>query len=297
MTWRRIILSQSSHSSHLLHFIRRSVPPLSSMPNGNKVWVMIAFSSLAWIFSIAATGQCTFMKRVVEYSLKESEAKHPLFHESRGVGFYGWEAASQCYNYAINGKEPTFDSVYSAARAFTGVADSIGGIALIGALFTSCFPANKAIFRVLAVLLLVVSFFEMLSLILFASTLCKDASFFSYALEKDEPVPSTEDDQVTSSCSMGPGSALAATSACFYFIAGIAARLVRPPKDGEMGTIASMDRLDDTLEPEDDTILTPTKASSNGVDRDDDHDDDDDDDDHNRNDDDLDDGDSASGWE
>lgn len=253
--------------------------------------MVIALSSLAWIFSVTATGQCTFMKRVVEYSLKESDVKHPLFHESRGVGFWGWEAAGQCYNYAIGGKEPTFDSVYSAARAFTGVADSIGGVAMIGAWFTSCFPADKAKFRVLAVVLLVVSFFEMLSLILFASTLCKDASFFIYALEKDEVVPRAEDDRVTSSCNMGPGSALASTSACFYFIAGIAARLVRPPKDGEMGTIASMERLDDTLEP-DDTILTPTKASRNGADGDED---DGEDEDRNGSDGGLDDGDS--GWE
>jgi len=264
-----------------------------SMPNGSKVWIVIAFSSLAWIFSVTATGTCTFMKRAVEYSLKEGDVKHPLFHESRGVGFWGWEFADQCYSYTIGVKEPNFDSVYGAARAFTGVADAVGGIAIIGAWFTSCFPADKAKFRVLAVLLLVVSFFEMLSLILFASTLCKDASFFSYGLSENEAVPSTEDDRVTSTCSMGPGSALAATSACFYFLAGIAARLVRPPKDGEMGTITSMERLDDTLEPEDDTILTPTKASSHGLDRDDDDDDDDDDD--NDNDGDLDDGDS--GWE
>lgn len=37
-------------------------------------------------FSIAATGQCTFMKRVVEYSLKESEAKHPCFMKVEGWG-------------------------------------------------------------------------------------------------------------------------------------------------------------------------------------------------------------------
>lgn len=242
------------------------------MPNGSKVWIVIAFSSLAWIFSVAATGTCTFMKRAVEYSLKEGDVKNPLFHDSPGVGFWGWELADQCYSYTIGGKEPNFDSVYGAARAFTGVADFFGGIAIIGAWFTACFPADKAKFRVLAVLLLVVSFFEMLSLILFASTLCQDASFFSYGLSEDEAIPSTKDGRVTSSCSMGPGSALAATSACFYFLAGIAARLVRPPKDAEMGTIASMERLDDTLEPEDDTILTPTRAYNHGVDRDDDGD-------------------------
>ena len=124
------------------------------MPNGSKVWIVIAFSSLAWIFSVAATGTCTFMKRAVEYSLKEGDVKNPLFHDSPGVGFF---SADQCYSYTIGGKEPNFDSVYGAARAFTGVADFFGGIAIIGAWFTACFPADKAKFRVLAVLLLVVS--------------------------------------------------------------------------------------------------------------------------------------------
>ena len=226
-----------------------------SHPNGPWMWAIVCLASLAWIFSLAGTSKCSFLERrsnVGQFA--------PILAQTVGVGFWGWEHDGDCYSYEIGGRTPDFDSAFKFSRFMSGAADFFGGLAMVCALFTSCFPANVLMFKALAGAFHLVAFIEILVLVLFSSGVCKDEDFFQYGYEGTPLLLSS-----STGCGMAAGGGLAIASSVFYFLAGnmsyLVSEFVRQRTASDLDTIDNAKEWDD--DGEDDTAENGVNTTGN----------------------------------
>lgn len=182
--------------------------------------------------------QCSFAKWKVPSATSESS----LPFVPSGVGFWGFEAVGgTCFSYVFDGAgvgSPPHDTAYAVARAFTGIADAIGGLAMASLWSSVCFPSPTATYRKVGCVLLFAMACDACSMAILASSVCRP-DFFDYA------VPGMGEALGTGAgCTFGGGMMYAAIACAFWLFAGLSCIMVGPPRDDNEDTVVASEGLE-----------------------------------------------------
>mmetsp|Transcript_32946 Transcript_32946/g.98097 ORF Transcript_32946/g.98097 Transcript_32946/m.98097 type:complete len:424 (-) Transcript_32946:109-1380(-) len=216
----------------MMNAVSRACP----RPNGNVIFVPVLLATIAWCFSIAATAQCSFVKRKIGSSLPISSADDLLLNAEQGIGFWGWETAGKCFSYTINGKKPEFDIMFKLSKALTGVSDIVGGFAMTALWTSTCLPVTPQRFRQYGCLIFVAMASEALTFLIMTSSVCS-GGFFSYAIEDTEKASKAP----VASCGIANGAIWAAMAALFWAFSACACMKMPSPKEEDDTLVAASD--------------------------------------------------------
>ena len=85
-----------------------------------------------------------------------------------------YDISDSCSAWTYDAASYFFDSAWEAARAFGIIANITSGISLLAAFLMSCMSFSRVLIRVFAGLMLLASISELLTFLVFASSVCKD---------------------------------------------------------------------------------------------------------------------------
>jgi hypothetical protein len=113
---------------------------------------------------------------------------------------------------------PWFDTNFNMAKASTFIANIFGGIGFFVVYIAICCPIEQGRLKLLAFCFFLATLFQGLTLLIFASNVCKEGFFASYfpSLNGQNPVLSNIVKSV--SCSLDTGSELAVSATVLYFV-------------------------------------------------------------------------------
>jgi Trk-type K+ transport system membrane component len=116
------------------------------------------------------------------------------------------------------------------AKASTFIANIFGGIGFFVVFIAICCPMEQSRLKMLACCFFLATLFQGLTLLIFASNVCKEGFFASYfpSLNGENPVLSNIVQSV--SCSLDTGSQLAVSATALYFVCILLVQTAVAPK-------------------------------------------------------------------
>jgi len=200
-------------------------PMLRKLPNGPWSALAVFIVLLAWLLSISSTGVCSYAQRNSSIRTGNNGTNisniGDVFFKDHGVGFWGWESSGSCLSFKIRNQDPSFDSAYKAATAFTILSNLFGGIIMVIMWLGMCFPITRAHFKKLGIALILVSIFSLIPVIAFLNSNICSPGFYEYILGERKSDFEPFKDLVSTSCKVGNGANLSIAAFFFYLLTGI----------------------------------------------------------------------------
>ena len=125
---------------------------------------------------------------------------------------------------------PWFDSNFVMAKVSTFLASIFGGIAFFTLWIALCCPMEQGRLKALACSFFMACLFQGLTLLIFASNVCKAGFFASYFPTLNGQNPVQSDIVQSVSCSLDTGSQLAVSATVLYFVCILLVQKAVPPK-------------------------------------------------------------------
>ena len=143
------------------------------------------------------------------------------------------------------------DSKWKSARAFSTMALILGGVATFWSLLAGCLYPSKRTYRLGGMTYLLSCLFQGLSLLLLDSNACHDNDMLAL-LQQQMPEINL---LFPSSCSMAQGAKCTIAATVFWFVAGLVAMKVDPPRRGPVTQETHDVTYTRTTNPEDGTTM------------------------------------------
>lgn len=159
-----------------------------TFPHGQRSIYLFILSISAFLFTISASWGCYFVDVNATFSAK-LESKGQIFEEyTAGFGLFSYEDGTEesdsnfewmCYAYSEE-QLANLDGNFIAARSFAVMANIFVGMAMLFLLCTCWVQYDLSMMRVLGVLMLIGSFCQVFTFLVFGSDLCDrfDCDFY-----------------------------------------------------------------------------------------------------------------------
>jgi hypothetical protein len=125
---------------------------------------------------------------------------------------------------------PWFDSNFYMAQASTFIANIFGGIGFFVVYIALCCPIDQGRLKMLACCFFLATLFQGLTLLIFASNVCKAGFFASYFPSLNGQNVVQSDIVQSVSCSLDTGSQLAVSATVLYFVCILLVQKAVAPK-------------------------------------------------------------------
>ncbi|KAL7574942.1 hypothetical protein ACA910_010766 [Epithemia clementina (nom. ined.)] len=154
----------------------------STFPHGPRSIYLFIMSISAYLFTISASWGCYFVDVNATFSAKSNSGGQIFDDYSAGFGLYSYEDGAEnsdnkfnwlCYTYSDEQKD-RLDSKFKTAVSFATMANIFVGIAMVFLIFTCCVQFTLPMMKILGVLMLIGSFCQVFTFLVFSSDLCSE---------------------------------------------------------------------------------------------------------------------------
>jgi len=214
---------------------------ISERPHGNIVFAPILLTTIAFVFSFAASRGCDYVYR--EYV--SNDDRYPFFVEGDGQGAGMWTyqgTTGYCYYYP---SQMYTGTKFNSARVFNTWVSCVGAVVMILMWFSICCGLGRLAWILMGFFLMINCLFEGLGFLFFSSEICNP----TYGI-----------------CSLTRASRFGISAVVLWFLAGASVAKVAPPAGPELPDTDVIQQTTTTerVEP-DGTRVTATVTTTTSV--------------------------------
>jgi len=218
-----------------------------SRPHGNDGLFAPLLAAIAFCLSCSSSNWCDFMLRKVSGTSDNWEV-------TTGIGLWSYSGVGANEGYCV-WYDSSFqsDSYFQTSQALAAMANTLGGIATIILLFSSCLPLSRVVWTTCGLSLLLSSLFQGLVFLLFKSSICNQTF---------------DGSDRTVSCALLRGSRCCIAAVVFWFVSSLSVLRYNPPTaQGYASSSPAVKQTVTTTEEvkEDGTRVTTTKTEYTNV--------------------------------